>query len=145
MKLQPYAGRPPLRPMTSPRHEACGHPSGVQGRQGHPLPQRPRRLVSAVDRPAVAPGPTSGMSTAVTANAGHMIGTPARAGRGCVSVSSDQSSSGVTERDLDRRRVLYLIVCAAAPASQAGALVELAQAAQWDVWAIATHDATAFI
>src|SRR6266545_6380724 len=64
--------------------------------------------------------------------------------RMCV-VSSDQSSSGVTERDLDRRRVLYLIVCAAAPASQAGALVELAQAAQWDVWAIATHDATAFI
>jgi len=62
-----------------------------------------------------------------------------------VFVSSDQSSSGVTERDLDRRRVLYLIVCAAAPASQAGALVELAQAAQWDVWAIATPDATAFI
>ena len=41
-------------------------------------------------------------------------------------------------------RILYLIVCAAAPAPYADRLVTLAQSHAWDVWVIATPDARNF-
>jgi phosphopantothenoylcysteine synthetase/decarboxylase len=46
---------------------------------------------------------------------------------------------------VDRRRVLYLVVCAAPPARDALILVKLAQAADWDVCVIATPSARSFI
>jgi len=45
----------------------------------------------------------------------------------------------------DRRRVLYVIVCAAGPASDVGKLVTLAQQQGWDVQIIATPAALDFI
>jgi phosphopantothenoylcysteine decarboxylase len=45
----------------------------------------------------------------------------------------------------ERRRVLYLIVCAAPPASDAHELVKLAQAAGWEVCVIATPAAMQWI
>jgi phosphopantothenoylcysteine decarboxylase len=45
----------------------------------------------------------------------------------------------------ERRRVLYLIVCAAPPASEAHELVKLAQAAGWEVCVIATPEAMHWI
>ena len=45
----------------------------------------------------------------------------------------------------ERRRVLYLIVCAAPPASDAHELVKLAQAAGWEVCVIATPEAMHWI
>ncbi|MEV4888957.1 flavoprotein [Nonomuraea sp. NPDC055795] len=42
-------------------------------------------------------------------------------------------------------KVLYVIVCAAAPASDVGRLVELAQDAGWDVQIVATPQALDFI
>ena len=47
--------------------------------------------------------------------------------------------------DRERRRVLYLIVCAAPPASEAHELVKLAQAAGWEVCVIATPEAMHWI
>jgi phosphopantothenoylcysteine synthetase/decarboxylase len=44
-----------------------------------------------------------------------------------------------------RRGVLYLIICGAPPARDAGRLVDLAQAAGWDVCVIATPSARSFI
>jgi phosphopantothenoylcysteine synthetase/decarboxylase len=44
-----------------------------------------------------------------------------------------------------RRGVLYLIVCGAPPARDAGRLVELAQAEGWDVCVIATPSGRSFI
>jgi phosphopantothenoylcysteine synthetase/decarboxylase len=46
---------------------------------------------------------------------------------------------------VERRGVLYLIVCAAPPARDALVLVKLAQAAGWDVCVIATPSARRFI
>jgi phosphopantothenoylcysteine synthetase/decarboxylase len=45
----------------------------------------------------------------------------------------------------ERRRVLYLILCAAPPASEAHELVKLAQAAGWEVCVIATPEAMHWI
>jgi phosphopantothenoylcysteine decarboxylase len=45
----------------------------------------------------------------------------------------------------ERRRVLYLIICAAPPASDAHELVKLAQAAGWEVCVIATPEAMHWI
>jgi phosphopantothenoylcysteine decarboxylase len=45
----------------------------------------------------------------------------------------------------ERRRVLYMVVCAAPPASDAHELVKLAQAAGWEVCVIATPDAMHWI
>lgn len=42
------------------------------------------------------------------------------------------------------RRVLYVVVCAAAPAPYADRLVALARDKGWDVWVIATPSARAF-
>ncbi|WP_203831366.1 flavoprotein [Actinoplanes palleronii] len=42
-------------------------------------------------------------------------------------------------------RVLYIIVCAAGPAGEVGTLVDLAQAAGWQVQIVATPSALAFI
>jgi phosphopantothenoylcysteine decarboxylase len=47
--------------------------------------------------------------------------------------------------DHERRRVLYLIVCAAPPASEVHELVKLAQAAGWEVCVIATPEAMHWI
>lgn len=47
--------------------------------------------------------------------------------------------------DTDRRRVLYVIVCAAGPAGDVGKLVTLAQERDWDVQVIATPAALDFI
>jgi phosphopantothenoylcysteine synthetase/decarboxylase len=46
---------------------------------------------------------------------------------------------------VERRGVLYLIVCGAPPARDAGRLVELAQAEGWDVCVIATPSGRSFI
>ena len=46
---------------------------------------------------------------------------------------------------LERRGVLYLIVCAAPPAHDALVLVDLAQAASWEVCVIATPSARSFV
>jgi phosphopantothenoylcysteine synthetase/decarboxylase len=46
---------------------------------------------------------------------------------------------------VERRGVLYLIVCGAPPARDADRLVELAQAEGWDVCVIATPSARSFI
>jgi phosphopantothenoylcysteine synthetase/decarboxylase len=46
---------------------------------------------------------------------------------------------------LPRRGVLYVIVCAAPPARDAGRLVQLAQADGWEVCVIATPSARSFI
>jgi phosphopantothenoylcysteine synthetase/decarboxylase len=46
---------------------------------------------------------------------------------------------------VERRGVLYLIVCAAPPARDAPVLVKLAQAAGWEVCVIATPSARSFI
>jgi phosphopantothenoylcysteine synthetase/decarboxylase len=45
----------------------------------------------------------------------------------------------------ERRGVLYVIVCGAPPARDAGRLVQLAQAEGWDVCVIATPSARSFI
>ena len=45
----------------------------------------------------------------------------------------------------ERRRVLYVVVCAAPPASDAHELVKLAQAAGWEVCVIATPEAMHWI
>ena len=45
----------------------------------------------------------------------------------------------------ERRRVLYLILCAAPPASEAHELVKLAQAAGWEVCVVATPEAMHWI
>ena len=45
----------------------------------------------------------------------------------------------------ERRRVLYMVVCAAPPASDAHELVKLAQAAGWEVCVIATPEAMYWI
>jgi phosphopantothenoylcysteine decarboxylase len=45
----------------------------------------------------------------------------------------------------ERRRVLYVIVCAAPPASDAHELVKLSQAAGWEVCVIATPEAMHWI
>lgn len=47
--------------------------------------------------------------------------------------------------ETDRRKVLYVIVCAAGPASDVGKLVTLAQQRGWDVHIIATPSALDFI
>ncbi|MDL4819302.1 flavoprotein [Actinomadura opuntiae] len=47
--------------------------------------------------------------------------------------------------DDERRRVLYIIVCAAGPASDVGKLVTLARQRGWDVQIIATPSALDFI
>jgi phosphopantothenoylcysteine synthetase/decarboxylase len=46
---------------------------------------------------------------------------------------------------VERRRVLYHIVCAAPPARDALVLIKLAQAAGWDAFVIATPSARSFI
>ncbi len=51
----------------------------------------------------------------------------------------------MTARHVERRGVLYLIVCAAPPARDALVLVKLAQGAGWDVCVIATPSARSFI
>jgi phosphopantothenoylcysteine decarboxylase len=45
----------------------------------------------------------------------------------------------------DQRRVLYVVVCAAPPASEVHDLVKLAQAASWEVCVIATPEAMHWI
>jgi phosphopantothenoylcysteine decarboxylase len=45
----------------------------------------------------------------------------------------------------DQRRVLYVVVCAAPPASEVHELVKLAQAAGWEVCVIATPEAMHWI
>jgi hypothetical protein len=45
----------------------------------------------------------------------------------------------------DQRRVLYVVVCAAPPASEVHELVKLAQAASWEVCVIATPEAMHWI
>ena len=45
----------------------------------------------------------------------------------------------------DQRRVLYVVVCAAPPASEVHELVKLAQAAGWEVCVIATLEAMSWI
>jgi phosphopantothenoylcysteine synthetase/decarboxylase len=45
----------------------------------------------------------------------------------------------------DQRRVLYVVVCAAPPASEVHELVKLAQAARWEVCVIATPEAMHWI
>ncbi|TYB41101.1 flavoprotein [Actinomadura chibensis] len=47
--------------------------------------------------------------------------------------------------ETDRRKVLYVIVCAAGPASDVGKLVTLAHKRGWDVQLIATPSALGFI
>ncbi|MBT2207060.1 flavoprotein [Actinomadura sp. NEAU-AAG7] len=51
----------------------------------------------------------------------------------------------MTESTEGRRRVLYIIVCAAGPAADVGKLVTLAQQGDWDVQIIATPSALDFI
>jgi phosphopantothenoylcysteine decarboxylase len=51
----------------------------------------------------------------------------------------------VNDDGQERRRVLYVVVCAAPPASDAHELVKLAQAAGWEVCVIATPEAMHWI
>src|SRR5215211_8776444 len=56
------------------------------------------------------------------------------------------SSSAISTDDRqDQRRVLYVVVCAAPPASEVHELVKLAQAASWEVCVIATPEAMHWI
>jgi phosphopantothenoylcysteine synthetase/decarboxylase len=51
----------------------------------------------------------------------------------------------MTGTEVSRSRVLYVVVCAAAPAPGVGTLIKAAQAAGWQVYVIATPGAVAFL
>jgi phosphopantothenoylcysteine decarboxylase len=55
------------------------------------------------------------------------------------------SSATSTDNRQDQRRVLYVVVCAAPPASEVHELVKLAQVAGWQVCVIATPEAMHWI